>query len=270
MRRESVTLLLVSILLNTSCDHRETSQQLDGFSDYLENIGYSFYNPPRSDRGPGSVFRFVDLEGGSRGLSPVCRDLFPDIEPTRAEVSIPNENRTEELELGFVLELLKGLLTDETPVDASMKREMRVEVKFSDDVQSLSYFEEDAINDDGTPRKLSPTCYARLKSLSETGQLAEGVFFVQDALRVREAEYQFSRSYDFGAHIDIPITKILHPKAEVSSESKVENSLTIREWRFVAFKAMLVTEFVDTGLTSAGSAIIRGRPLTVDEFSRDQ
>lgn len=266
-RPARMALLLCGLLwlLGSSCSSQESSPKLQGFSGYLKDIGYSFYNPPRSDRGPGSVFRFVRLESGKWGISPVCRNLFPQLSHTVSDLSIPNSRRKQTFDLDFVLGLLGGLI--EEPAAGELGSVREIEVTFGGSVQSHAYFEEDGLNDDGSPRELSPACYARLKALSAAGGLGGNVFFVQDAIAVTEASYSAFRGGAGQMDLRVPIREVLLPRVGISAQFEHEHSLTIREPRYVAFKAMQITDFVDTGLTSAGRATVHLKPLEEAEIA---
>lgn len=245
----------------------DTRQQLKGFSEYLENNGYSFYNPPRTDRGPGSVFRFARAESGKTIVSPVCKKLYAHIIENEASLTLPSEQSKSQLDIGFSASLIKDLLSGDPVLDAGWSSSSLINVNFTK-VKSVYINEEDLYNNDGNARTITPSCYSALKRLSNGGELHENVFIVQESIRVDTLIYNAANSNSGKTGIQADIKQLFSFKPNINYSYNSNNNLEINEPRHVAFRAFLLKEYIDTGLKSAGSARIKAVPLDIDEINR--
>ncbi|MGF1615180.1 MAG: hypothetical protein ACFCVA_15095 [Gammaproteobacteria bacterium] len=263
--RTVVLALIASVFLfNGGCSPEPTDPP-KGFSDYLENLGYLFYNPPRTDRGPGSVFRFARTQSGSLVISPICRNLFANLKTEKANVTIPKESSTETLNVGFFTQFIADLWQHSAKAQTHLKRDGRVLVSFKN-ASSVYLLEEDLINADGTPRSITPQCYGQLKKLDEKGELENNVFIIQDAIEVGRATYELSEQSFISGEGEVNAKSILIFKPHVQYKQLSKLAFEILSPRFVAYKAFLLTEYMDTGLTTDGTAIIKARPMSVAEL----
>lgn len=244
----------------------DTKQQLSGFSEYLDDVGYSFYNPPRTDRGPASVFRFTRAESGKNIISPVCKKIFEHVPVNESKLSLPSEKSVKQLKLGLAVSLIEDLLTAPPKLEADWESNSNVNVNFSN-VSSVYINEEDLYNAEGVARSITPSCFSALKRLSKQGELNDEVFIVQESLRVNSMSYVLAKSSSANSDINIDIKKLLNFKPDVDFQIKDNISLEINEPRYIAFRAFLLKKYIDTGLTGSGSAILKAEPLTLKEIN---
>ena len=259
----SAGLLAAFALIGYGCKNGPVDSHLTGFSDYLEGLGYSFHNPPRSDLGPGTVFRLVENASGAKSFSPVCKALFPDIEATRASISIPTESRSSTIAAGVSLGILSDLL-ETGAADAQFDKDVEITFTPTGQIYSEYFYEEDAFNAAGESRTISPQCFARLRSLSSQGGIAETVLFIQDAVRVDGVAYSANSTVSTEAGVDFVRKLVGSLKPSVLYDSTSANTLVIAEPRYIAFKAFKINEFVDTGLTGPGSAVVKMQKFSLD------
>lgn len=258
--------VLILILAATvyGCTDNPT-KPVRSFSEYLESLGYSFYNPPRSDRGPGSVFRLARAQSGKIVISPVCGQLFESIEPVRANISLPKDKSTEERGIEFWISFLADLLNNPGDVSGKFSSKATFAVQF-DGTQSHYLNEEQMVNDKGVARRITPACYARLKQLSKSGELRDNIFIIQDAVRISTGTYTFSKEALANGQGKIEVDKIIDVKTGVRWSKKTERSFSIDEPRYVAFVAFLLKDYVETGLTTAGTAIVKAERMDPSVF----
>ena len=264
MNSRSIVIALIVLLAGCKND---TSQQLTGFSAYLEDIGYSFYNPPRTDRGPTSVFRFIRSESGKNIVSPVCKKLFQHIPENITKVSIPSEHSTAQLQVNLAVSLIEDLLANAPQIGAEWGSNSVIDVHFGD-VSTVYINEEDLYNVNGKSHTITPSCFSALKRLSNQGELNGNVFVVQESLRVDSMSYVAKKLNSSGADAQFSIKEVINFKPEVKYTFSSDNKLIIKEPRYVAFRAFLLTEYIDTGLTGAGSAVVKAEPLTLADIKK--
>jgi hypothetical protein len=246
------------------CPSNETESQLPEIATYLGDLGYSFYNPPRTDRGPLSVFRFEKAQSGKTVISPVCSKLFPNVEVTKSFLSLPQQSSKDSISLQFAAALIKDLLKDPASVSLNWASDSNVEVQYSD-VRSVYVNEEDLYNPNGEPRKITPSCYSAIERIHDNGEFEGNVFVIQSAIEVGGLVYNFSETDLKGAEADFTLKKVVDLKPGVRGKFITETSLLIEEPRFFAFKAFLLKDYFFTGLASAGSAVIKAEPLPLHE-----
>lgn len=260
------TMIFIMIALLAGCNG-DTSQKLKGFSTYLENIGYSFYNPPRTDRGPTSVFRFTKSESGKTIISPVCSKLFQHIPINVANLSIPSEYSTEEIQVDFAVSLISDLLSDAPKLGMEFGTNSVIDVHFGN-VRSVYINEEDLYNKDGNSHTITPSCFAALNRLASQGELKNNVFVVQESLQVDSMSYAAKKTNSSGADANFPIKNLVKFKPEINYSFNSDNTLLIKEPRYVAFRAFLLNDYINTGLTSAGTAVIKAEPLNLSDIKK--
>ena len=259
-------LLSIFLLVLVGC-RDDTSQQLDGFSKYLEDIGYSFYNPPRTDRGPASVFRFVKSESGKTIVSPVCKKLFLHVPENEASLSLPSEKSKDKLNIGLAISLIEDLLSDTPKLEAGWSSGSSIEVKFNG-VKSVNISEEDLYNKNGVARSITPSCFSALKRISKQGEFKQNVFIVQESIRVDSMQYDATKTNVGTVNAQANIKKLIKFKPGINYEFKGDSKLEIKEQRYIAFRAFLLKDFFDTGLTTTGSAVVKAEPLSLSEINK--
>lgn len=255
----------VFALTLVGCPSNETESQLPEIASYLGGLGYSFYNPPRTDRGPLSVFRFEKAQSGKTVISPVCSKLFPFVKVTTSSLSLPQHRYQDSMSVQFAGSLIKDLLKDPASASLNWSSDSKVEVQYSD-VRSVYVNEEDLYNKDGEPKTITPSCYAALERIHENGEFEGNVFIVQSAVEVGGLIYDFSNTDLKSAEAGFSLKKIVNLKPSIKKEFISDTSLLIEEPRFFAFKAFLLKDYFFTGLTSSGSAVIKAEPLSLQKI----
>src|SRR4029077_707237 len=101
-----------------ACFH--ATSPIQAISDQVEKFGFTVYNPPRADRGPGWVFHFVKTFDGNTVPATVCSTLYPDDRVVNARISIPNVQSTDTTDVAFGLGLLEGLIDNVQKASANL------------------------------------------------------------------------------------------------------------------------------------------------------
>ncbi|WP_440055874.1 hypothetical protein ACSLBF_06920 [Pseudoalteromonas sp. T1lg65] len=241
----------------------DTEPKIEGISSYLEKLGYSFYNPPRIDRGPASVFRFKKAHSGSVVISPVCNSLFPDITIESTAISIPAESSRESVSFDIGLELLRGLFKSQPNLGFNNNQNMDIEVKF-EGAKAISISEESLFNLDGKAKTITPSCYSALKKISERGSIKD-VFIVQESISIDKMTYSLDQLFGASLEAAAKFKGAVDANAGIQYQINKDNNLIVESPRYIAFKAFAIDSYVETGLTTYGSVVLQASPINVTE-----
>lgn len=258
MKTRAIAVLI--LLSHLSSCKSPTESHFVGYLEYLEDLGYSIYNPPRSDRGASSVFAYQIAESGKVVLSPVCRKLFSALEPKPADLTIPSSSRNDQLDAGFALELLKDMFSKPPSIEAGVLATSKVDATFGKTTE-YSIAEEDLYNEQGVARTITPQCFSALRQRARSSGLGN-VFVVQSAIQVDTLSYELEELFSAQASAEVEIKKVLNVIPSASGNLSGNTTLSSDTSRYVAFIAFKITDYVDTGLTTAGSAIVKAERLT--------
>ena len=133
-------------------------------------------------------------------------------------------------------------------------------------MKSVYINEEDLYNEQGSARSITPSCFSALRRLANQGELNKNVFIVQESILVNSMLYDANNTDTGEANAQINIKKLINFKPRINYNYKNKNILEIKEPRYIAFRAFLLTKYTDTGLTSIGSAIVQAEPLSLKDI----
>lgn len=232
----------------------------------MGQYGFTPYNPPRANHGPGWVFQFAKTFDGKTVPTTLCNQLMgPGTSPViKADVSFPEIKRDHTFEANLGLSFVKDLLKDEQKTEAELKSKSVSKLRLSwtrlvaEEIPRASLF-----TPEGKLVPLDPTCSAQLKALKDRGELL-GVIVVTEALRADKMEIDLQTDSSASVSATVNVKAALELKPGVSASATEQNTLSIDEPRYVGFRAFSLVGFAPTGLLGAETARISGAPLTVD------
>jgi hypothetical protein len=239
-----------------------------GFSNYLHKNGYSFYNPPREGRGAGHAFIVKESISGKKSVSPICKRVFRDIDVSKEPIELTKEEKLQTFSINFFVDFNHDLLNSSPKLMTDLKKEIKILAEIQNPIEHVIY-EEDLYDNDGTPRTLTPQCYAALKNKKVNDEL-EDVYFVQSAVETDKVIYTFQseslNSTDLEAEIKKMITFNLGNKFSTVSK----NQLIIEKPRYIAFIAYQMEHFIPTGHMGGFTAKIKlnsRRSIVFEEYT---
>jgi hypothetical protein len=256
---------LVAFLL-TGC-LRATSP-INAISDEVEKLGFTVYNPPRADRGPGWVFHFVKTFDGKTVPGTVCTSLYPDERVVDAKISIPNVKSTDNADVSFGLGLLDGLIDNvqKASADLSAKSIKTLSINWGD-LTARELPEERKFTEEGKRVPIGNACAARLRELRQANQLGT-VFMVQQAVQAKSMTVSVEQDRNAGASLDVSLYEVLTVKPSAKVSQKSNSSIDVTDPRYIGFVAVAVLNWIPTDQLGAETATVSGRLLKREEINR--
>jgi len=255
MKVVSKLLLLVLVFFLVGCNGR-----LGPLAKELSNYDYSFYNPPRSNHGPGWTFRFVKTHDGKTVTQTVCENLYPDIQTLDGSLSLPAIKDKETRAIDFSVNLLDGLIKNvgEAKLNLSNNKIQEISIKWGP-VTSKEIPLERRFDKNGKVVPISPRCHATLLDLKNRGELENSIFVVQEAAIVNSLVYDAKVDSSIQGSVNFSFKKLLEftPKAKVTENN--QTSLVIEASRYVGYRAVALMEFVPTNLLGPETATVKGK-----------
>lgn len=224
--------------------------------------GYTAYDLPRKDRGPGWVFMFVKNFDGETVQVTVCENLYPDNNTVSDDATFFDRavNGTTSGNIG--LTVLQGLLENiDGTLSATTGLVKSVEVSWKG-LTIVDMPKERRFDDEGKIVPVSARCRATLRDmLANDGKLG-GVFFVQEALRANSLTLKVGRDTNAAASAGVDIKSLLTVAPGVSYEVDDVATMTFKEPRFIGYKAVAIEQFSPLGAMGELKAKVTGRPLS--------
>jgi hypothetical protein len=243
------------------------SSPVKEISKEVEKYGYTVYNPPRADHGPGWVFHFAKTFDGKTVPVAVCQNLYPDDRTQAASISFPTVTRNDTTDLSFGVSLLEGLVTDVQKASASLeaKKVKKLTITWGDLV-ATELPEERKFGADGKLLPISNSCAARLRELRRQNQM-ESVYLVQSAVLAKSMKISVDEQQNAGASLDASLYKVLDvkPSAKVSTTSN--SSIDVSDPRYIGFVALAVLDWIPLDQVGPETAKVSGRLLSPADVS---
>jgi hypothetical protein len=241
---------------------------LDELRDLMGEYGYTLYEPPRSNHGPGWTFRMAKTFDGHVVPVTVCENLYPSVKTKNANVTFPNSQVESSVNIDFAVELLEGLIDNIGEAKANLKAKGAKGVTINwGGARAEELIPEQTFDKTGTKLEIDQGCSAHLSDLKKKGELSDSIFFVQQAVRVDKLDYKVTDESEKGGGLSLNIKELLTLKPDVKVSKKDKNTLSIEEPRYVGFRAFVITDVVPTGLLGPETAVVSGRELTKAEIS---
>ena len=255
-------LLLLSL---TGCKHTG----LEGLRSWMKGYGYTLYEPPRTNHGPGWTFRMVKTYDGKTVPMTVCDNLYPKVKVKKANVNLPDSKKGSGYDVDFAVALLEGLIDNIGEAKANLKSKGTKSVNITwGAVHTEALLPQQTFDPSGKKLEVDSTCAAHLSDLKDKGTFADSIFMVQQAIIVDEMNYKVSANSETGGGLSISLKEVLTVKPEAKVTETSENLLVVKEPRYLGFRAFLVNDVVPTGLLGPETAIVSGRLLSDDEVSK--
>jgi len=236
--------LMFPLLQLSACSH-----PLDGLKEEVNQYGYALHLPPTSNHGPGWTFAFAKTSEGKTRVITICENLFPDVERSVGNLSLPNLTTTSEVNAGLAVEMLSGIVDDPVSAKANLSKFKKVEVSWgrvvSSEIPISSIY-----SAEGVFVNADPICAAFLKEMKEQSEVSNSIFVVVNSLTAHEFTYNFGSSVggEVGAQVDLQ--KALTLKPNIDAKEVVTGSLTVTEPREIGYVALALTDVVEPGLLS--------------------
>jgi len=229
--------------------------------------GYLTLIPPRSDFGPGFVFK-GSVQSGALIIDQIlCTNLYPDVKPASGVLQLASATTSSNNSLGLNLSLLQKLVGTNT-VSLDAKYTGKMEYKVTVKTASADYLPSSSLFDGKTPRPVDSSCRAAIENLKLAGPITKSVYIIGDAVAVTGLTYSFTKSSDPTLNITADIQKIVNASTNASFSQDANNvSIDVTVPVHIAVKyPYLVDTWVPSGAVAAAeanTAIIAAHPLTV-------
>ncbi len=222
--------LVFSLLTLTGCSKSPLVQ-------FMDKNGYSIYKLPRSDRGPGSVYRIVDR----KNIVEVCEQLLVEIPIKIADLDAIQNDSMYKIDSKHNAELLSHFFKDGS-INSSHNYSKNIEMKLGN-LKEKKILEEDFFTEIGVERKVVTKCRKVLRALQEKKQL-KNVFMVYSTLSTDDLKYNIQKLYKSDSSLTLPgIKKILGLSSELNISIENNQTLIIHQPRNIGFKAQKITKF---------------------------
>jgi hypothetical protein len=264
-RRWGTVVLIFLSAATVACGARS---QLAPLERQLNTYGYSMYNPPRADRGPGWVFQILKTHEGRSVPSTVCTNLFPNFKPSRVNLTLPATDWSTTLAVDLGLDFLDGLVPDLIKAKASLKSVSAVAINWQD-VSAEELPRDFRFTEAGTRRPISRQCHASLRDLKTHNLLNNSIFVVEQALVSHSMRMSFTADRSAAAGLDGKYQNLIGFKAAVNTKEIGKTTLEITEPRYLGFMAVALLDYVpSTDLAATEAATITGRQIPLATMQR--
>lgn len=268
MRRFQNFVYLACLLLLLGLTSCKTTG-LEELRSLMKNYGYTLYEPPRTNYGPGWTFRMVKTYDGKTVPMTVCDNLYPEVKIKDANVTFPDSKVESEVDVDFAVELLEGLIDNVGEAKANLKSKGAKAVKITwGAVHTEELLPQHVFTPSGNKIQVNSECAEHLSDLKHKNAFEDSIFMVQQAIKVDEMNYEARADSEKGGGFSLSLKKILSVKPEAKTTEISQNTLAINEPRYLGFRAFLITDVVPTGLLGPETAIISGRMLSDSEISK--
>jgi hypothetical protein len=244
-----------------------TTKGLGPLESKLKEHGFSVYNPPRSNRGPGWVFRFVKTFDGRTVPSTVCENIYPDAKTVDGRLVLPNITQDKSVDLSLAIDLLSGIIDPPLQAKAELKDVGNVTISWGP-VRVRELSPGNKFTAEGAIRKIDEACYAELESLKARQEIQDSIFVVQEAAVVNRFNYHFHGDTEASAKLRGQYKKILGVDFDSRVKAVDDTTLEITEDTNLGFIAVALTEWVPTGNKTVVTAKIAGKSLTEEQIAR--
>jgi len=264
MRKKGILIPCVFFLLQACCNG-----PMAPLAKELKSYGYTLYEPPRTNRGPGWTFRMVRTFDGRTVPMTVCENLYPDVDLVDGNLSLPQLSTKSTVDGSVAVDFLEGLLKDIGGAKASLSANSIKKLTISwGQVSSKELPEERKFTEKGEIRAIGAPCAAVLKELKDRGELAGNLFIVQQAILANELSYETSDDSGKKGELKASLKKLLNFEANAKATEITQTSLQIKEPRYIGYIAIALLEWAPTGLLGPESAKLYGRRLSPDELAK--
>lgn len=261
----SINILIIIITMGLSgCK----TTGLEGLRSLMDSFGYTLYEPPRSNHGPGWTFRITKTHDGKKVPITVCENLYPTVKVTNANINFPQSQVESTVDVDFAVELLDGIIDNIGEAKANLKAKGADSVNITwGNAHAEELLPQQAFTPNGSKIEIDSACAAHLADLKKRGELANNIFMVQQALKVEQMDYQSSASSQTEGGLSVSLKELLTVKPQAKATEVNNNNLSIKEPRYLGFRAFAISDVVPTGLLGPETAVVSGRELTKDEVA---
>lgn len=264
-RVKIITIIFLSLLILqiSGC----TNTGLEPLRKELEELGFTLYEPPRSNRGPGWTFNIVSTFDGRRVPKTICENLYPQLELKPGNLTLAKLQTNSVLDLNLGIEFLKDLLINPIEAKAKLKKVKEVSIKWKD-VKSVEIPDNLKFDKKGKPIAIQADCLSDIRDLKAKKAFKNSVFMVQEVLLAHELDYEFKTDNQSEAGLKGKYKQFLDFQLGVKTEEKSETSLVVKEKRYLGFIAFLIEDVVPDGLLGAENALVSGRVVTLEQMKQ--
>lgn len=228
----------------------------------LQIPGHHTFDPPRSDRGPGTVF-----EGEVRGdtvkfIRLLCRDLYAGMKPRAraATIAMPDIVRTSSVSLKAALNLLKINLgvgaAAQLELD-SLSASKKLSIEWGN-LTEYSYYAEDGFLATGEPRPISAPCRSAIEDMATKNIPRDRIFVITGTIAAADLKYAFADEIAASADFKAAIRGV---DAGASISRINSRTLRISVPLHIAYTSpWAITEWVPTGQVAGQIVRVRGEP----------
>ena len=257
--------LITSLVLSiTGC----ASVGLGPLEKEIAKYGYTLYKPPRTNRGPGWVFRMIRTFDGKTIPSTLCENLYSDPKTVDGSLSLPNIHGSTTVSLDLAIDFLEGLIRDPAKAKANLKAVREVTISWGQ-IRDQELSPEFKFTEKGELRPVNERCAAVLRDIKRRGELGNNIFVVQQAVLAHRLWYEFKTEGAAAVGLAGKYQDLLGFNAGVGISSTGETSLEIAERRYVGFAAIALIEWLPIGeLGVSQLATVSGRRITLDEMKQ--
>jgi len=235
---------------------------------FMDKYGYTLYEPPRSNHGPGWTFRMARTYDGKTIPMTVCDNLYPAVKISNAKVDFPSSTMESELDTDFAVDLLEGLIDNVGKAKATLKSKGVKSMKVTwGVVHAEELLPEQTFSPSGNKIEVDSACAAHLADLKKKGEFGESIFMVQQAIKVEQMNYEASAKSESAGSVAVSLKQLLNLRPQVNVINGRKDALVIKEPRYVGFRAFLLTDVAPTGLLGPETAIVSGRELSRKEVA---